>query len=400
MPRWKVTVSSTEGGGDGSPARVRISASLMVAGASTPLWSKTFNGRLGDLPRLEGEMAQAIAAAVRASITSKELTTFSRSPQTSPAAEEAYFRGRLELEGYGAAAARRAIDAFERVLSLEPDHPGAHVGAAYAYTSLAANGGTTHQKARAVALDHVKRALAVQDDLAEAHAAMGDLEFRYDWNIKAAEEEYRKALDLNPSLARARNEYAQLLAASKRFDEALAQASLFEATEPGAVPSPRGLLLYYKGDYKAAEQVLRRATTERFDAAGPHIQLGRVAEAQGRLPEAIEETRIALQLSKDGGVPLRVQMVRLEALSGRPDEARRLLRELQAEASRGSLRLASRDLAYILLALGDHEGALQAFARALDEVDPSMVWLGVDPRVDSLRPDPRFTAMLNQLGLR
>ena len=93
-------------------------------------------------------------------------------------------------------------------------------------------------------------------------------------------------------------------------------------------------------------------------------------------------------------------MPQIEALSGRPDEARRLLRELQTEASQGQWQLASRDVGYIRLAFGDHEGALQAFARALDERDPSMVWLGVDPRVDPLRQDPRFAAMLKQLGLQ
>jgi serine/threonine-protein kinase len=394
------TVSSIDGGPDGGPARVKVNASLMAAGASTPMWSRSFEGKLGDLLKLEGDIAQAIAARVRASITPDESDRLLRAQHTNPAAEAAYFQGRMYLQGYGAAAARRALDAFDRALSVDADHPGAHVGAAYAYLSLAANGATTHQKARALALDHVRRALQLRDDLAEAHAAMGDIEFRYDWNIKSAEEEYRTGFDLNANLSSARNEYAQLLAASGRFDEALEQATLAESLEPGAVPSMSGLLLYYKKDYQAAEKVLRAAMIERPDLAHLHILLGRIAEARGRFPEAIEETRTALQLSANGGVPLRVQMVRLEALSGRPDEARRLLRELQTEASQGQWQLASRDVGYIRLAFGDHEGALQAFARALDERDPSMVWLGVDPRVDPLRQDPRFAAMLKQLGLQ
>jgi tetratricopeptide (TPR) repeat protein len=394
------TVSSIDGGPDGGPARVKVNASLMVAGARTPLWSRSFEAKVGDLLKLEGDMARAIAARVRASITPDESNRLLRAQHTNPAAEEAYFQGRMYLQGYGAAAARRALDAFERALSVDSDHPGAHVGAAYAYLSLAANGATTHQKARAMAFGHVRRALELRDDLAEAHAAMGDIEFRYDWIIKSAEEEYRTALALNANLSSARNEYAQLLAASGRFDESLEQATLSESLEPGAVPSLSGLLLYYKKDYQAAEKVLRAAMIERPDLASLHILLGRIAEARGRFPEAIEETRTALQLSANGGVPLRVQMVRLEALSGRPDEARRLLRELQTEASQGSLQLASKDVGYIRLAFGDHEGALQAFARALDERDPSMVWLGVDPRVDSLQQDPRFAAMLKQLGLQ
>jgi hypothetical protein len=86
-------------------------------------------------------------------------------------------------------------------------------------------------------------------------------------------------------------------------------------------------------------------------------------------------------------------------LNGRLDRARQHLREIQAEATRGTLQLTARDLGYIRLAFGDRDGALAAFARAIDERDPSMVWLGVDPRVDALRGDPRFVAMLKQVGL-
>jgi serine/threonine-protein kinase len=285
-------------------------------------------------------------------------------------------------------------------LTLDPNHAGAHAGAAFAYISLAAGyGAMTNQKARVLALEHARSALALRDDLADAHAAMADIEFLYNWNSKSAEEDYRKALDLNPSLVIARNQYAQLLAASRRFDESLEQAREVETVEPGSAPSLMGLLLYYKKDYDAAENAIRASMNERPDVANLHILLGRIAEARGRLAEALEESQAALQLSRGGGVPLRVQIVRLEALTGQRDEAEKKLRRLQQDAMQGHVQFRSRDLAYIRLAFGDREGALQAFARAIDERDPTLVWLGVDPRVDSLRQDPRFLAMLKQLGL-
>ena len=393
------TVSATTAAPDGSPGRVRVNASLMLAGRNTPLWSRTFERPLGDLLALEGEIARTVAESVRATITPDESIRLSGRVQTSAAAEEAYLQGRVNLEQYGAASAARARDAFERALKADPTHARANAGAAYAYISLAANGAMTHQKARALALEHVRRALGSSQDLAEAHAAKGDIEFLYEWNITTAEEDYRKALDLNPSLASAVNRYAQLLAAAGRFDESLAQAGLIEAIDPEGVPTLPGLLLYYKRDYAAAEKAIRAALSARPNVPGLHILLGRVAEAQGRLPEALEETLLALQLSNNGGVPLQVQMVRLEALNGREDQARQLLSELQGEEARGTLQLTARDLAYIRLAFGDRAGALAAFARAIEERDPSMVWLGVDPRVDALRGDPRFVAMLKQVGL-
>jgi hypothetical protein len=104
-------------------------------------------------------------------------------------------------------------------------------------------------------------------------------------------------------------------------------------------------------------------------------------------------------LSAGGVVALRAQIVCLEALTGQRRDAATAIRNLQRELSGAGLELRPRDIAYIRLACRDREGALQAFARAMDERDPSLVWLGVDPRVDSLRPDPRFAAMLKQLGL-
>jgi TolB-like protein len=392
------TLVSTGGGSAGGPGRVRVNASLMMAGASTPLWSTTYERPLGDLLALEAEVARAIAASVRATITPRESVRLSRTPQTNPAAEGAYLQGRMHLAGYGADSARLALDAFERALRLDPAYAAANAGAAYAYVVLDANRAVTHQKARALALAHVRRALELSDDLPEAHATMADIEFFYDWNIAGAEQEYRTSLSLNPSLTSARAHYAEFLAATGRFDEALVQAGLVEALGPGDVPTLTGLLLYYKRDYPAADKAIRAALIPHPAAAALHVLLGRVSEAQGSLTDALEATRLAMQLSGNV-VPLRVQMIRLEALSGHPDRARESLRDLEAVTSQRSQPIEARDLAYIRLAFGDHGGALDAFDRALEERDPTLVWLGVDPRLDPLRQYPRFTAMLKQLGL-
>ncbi len=392
------TMVSTEGGSAGSPGRVRVNASLMTAGASIPLWSSTYERPLGDLLALDADVARAIAASVRATITPGESARLGRTQQTTPAAEEAYLQGRMNLAAFGADSARRALDAFERALRMDPAYAAAHAGAAYAYIVLDANRVMTHQKARALALAHARRALELRDDLAEAHATMADIEFFYDWNIAGAEQEYRTSLDLNPSLTSARAHYAEFLAATGRFDESLVQAGLVETLGPGDAPTLLGLLLYYKRDYPAAEKAIRAALIPRPETAALHVLLGRVSEAQGRMTDALEATRVAMQLSGNI-VPLRVQMIRLEALNSHPDRARESLRDLEAATAQRSQQIESRDLAYIRLAFGDHDGAVDTFERALEERDPTLVWLGVDPRIDALRQYPRFTAILKQLGL-
>jgi serine/threonine-protein kinase len=392
------TVLSSGTSGD-TPGRVRVNASLMLAGAQTPVWTRTFERPFGDLLALQADVARAIATGVRATIGPGESDRLSRSPQTNPAAEEAYLQGRTLLAGYGAEPAARALRSFERALSIERDHGSAHAGAAYAYIVLAADGAIPHQKARAMALTHARRALEVSDDSAEAHATMADIEFLYNWNLRGAEEEYRKSLELNPSLAIARSHYAQVLAAAGRFDESLAQVAEVESLDPDVMSDFKGLILYYKRDYPAAEKAIRAELLRRPEAVGLQLQLGRVAEAQGRMTAALETSQLAQQIAGGGSVPVRVQLIRLESLNGQIDRARASYRELQATAAAGTSHVRPRDVAYILLAFGDTEGALAAFAQAFEQRDPNLVWLGVDPRVDSVRQNPRFIALLKQLRL-
>src|SRR5262245_11988984 len=160
---------------------------------------------------------------------------------------------------------------------------------------------------------------------------MADIQFQYDWNIKSAEEEYRQALALNPNLIIARNQYAQLLAAAHRFEEALVQAHEADTIDPGSAPSLTGLILYYKRDYDAAEGAIRTAMNGRPDVASVHIILGRIAEARGRFTEALDEMRIASQVSAGGVGALRAQIVCLEALIGQRRDADRAIRNLQRE---------------------------------------------------------------------
>jgi serine/threonine-protein kinase len=392
------TVLSTAAS-DGTPGRVRVNASLMVAGVPTPLWTRTFERPMGDLLALEADIARAIASGVRAAITPNESLRLSRSQPTNPAAEDAYLQGRTFLTGYGTEPARRAIESFERALTIEPNHAGALAGSAYAHIVLAADGAMSHQKARAIALTQARRAVEVSDDSAEAHATMADIEFLYNWNLPAAEQEYRKSLDLNPSLAAARSHYAQMLAAAGRFDESMAQAAEVESVDPDGMSSFKGLILYYKRDYPGAEKAIRAELLRRPAAVGLQLQLGRVFEAQGRLREALELTRVAQQGAGSASVPVRAQLIRLESLNRRQDIARAQLADLQGAAAAGVLHVQPIYLAHIRLAFGDREGALAEFTRSFEDHDPALIWLGVDPRVDPLRQDPRFTELLKQLHL-
>ncbi|HXW03626.1 MAG TPA: tetratricopeptide repeat protein, partial [Vicinamibacterales bacterium] len=386
----------------GPVPRVRVNVRLVSAAGGATLWTDSFERRLGDTFAIQAEIARAVASAVDTTLTSGEEARLRRPRQTNPAAEEAYLQGRVHLTGYGSGPARRALEAFERALRLDPSHAAAQAGAARSLVRLGLAGEIPQNQARARGLTAANTALDLDPESAEAHAVAADLRFFYDWDLDGAERSYRRSLQLNPSLTYARTYYGQFLSARRRHDEALTQVVEARRLDPQSVEATRmhGLLLYYKRDYQAAEDILRQALVEQPDSPGALLLLGRVAEGRGLIAEAIEYVQRAAALADaDGGVPLRVQRVRLLALGGRTTEAQDAFDALVRESEQRTIHLSRRDLAYMYLALSQDDDALRTFEQSADERDPALVWLGVDPRVDRLRAEPRFRAILRRLSL-
>jgi serine/threonine-protein kinase len=345
--------------------------------------------------------AKALVLAVNAPVTGAESVRLDQLRPTTPAAEEAYLQGRLHLAGYGPEPARRALASFQRASSLESNYAAAHAGAALAYVKLAGFGVLSHADARVSASAEIRQALEGGEDIAEAHAAAADLKLLYDWDWAGAERELRRSLDLNPGFVYARNVYAQLLAAERRFDESLKISEETLQIDPNSSTTMvnHGLLLYYKRDFAAAQKIAEQVVGQEPGYAGAHLLLARILEAQRRYPDALAEANQAVHLAGDPGAAVRVVAIRLLALAGHQREAHEAAGELERAGANGSLRVRSRDLAYLYLGLGRTAAALDAFEAAFDERDPSLVWLPVEPRVDILKQEPRFQALLQKLAL-
>jgi tetratricopeptide (TPR) repeat protein len=286
-------------------------------------------------------------------------------------------------------------------MQLDPGYAPARAGAARAYVSLGLHGAISQSSARVLALTEARSALELNEQLPDAHFAQALILFLHDWYWLRAEQHYERSLQLNPSFTSARLYYAQLLAARQRFDEALEQITQAQLLDPQSpdVPLFSGMIRYYQRDYDSANNVLHRAAEQAPESAAVYTLLGRVAEARGRLDEALTLTRRASDLSGGGGGPLQVGLARLMLLAGQSDGATTLLATLERDLASKKLRMSARDLGYLRLAQGLRDDALDAFDQALDERDPSLVWLGVDPRLDPLRDQPRFIELLRKIGL-
>jgi tetratricopeptide (TPR) repeat protein/tRNA A-37 threonylcarbamoyl transferase component Bud32 len=391
-----------DGRSDGSAQPwLKVNARLLAAGNEAIVWSRTFERPRGSTLPLQADIARAIAEAVRVALPAEESRRLETVGQTNPAAEEMYLLGRSNQNRYGAGSAEQALKAFNRAVELDPRHAKAYAGAAWARVTLGQNGSISNEDARSGAIADVNRALQLDPSLADAHATLGYISFLYDWDWNAAEASFRRSTELNPSAAFPRILYANYFAALGRFDEALGQSATANRLELQAANAARnyGLMLYYKRDYAGAERAIAHAITLDPSAAGGPLLQSRIEEALGRYDRALALVNDALRISGGGGVPLRVAAICLEARAGRRKEAEAHFLALQREGEASGFRVSPRDHAYLQLALGNHDAALEQFAQAVNDRDPSMVFLGVDPRLDPVRRDERYRELLKRIGL-
>ena len=394
------TLSYVDGGLAGT-SRVRVNTHLMLAGENVPVWSDTFDRPIGELLTLQAEIARGVAKGLGVAITALESTRLNHPQQTNAAAETAYLQGRQELSQYGTERARSALEAFERATQLDPQYALAHAGTARAYVALANQGDISSAEGRASAAEAIQKALDIDENLPEARAALADIKWNYDWDWLGAEAEYKRALEVNPSFTYARKRYAGLLTSARRLDEGVDEAVRAEALEPHSAEAmtEHGMILYYARDYAAARDILQRALELEPKRGGALAIMGRIEEAEGHFDAALDVLTKMRESVGSGNTGLDIEIIRLEALMGRRAEAERHLAELQRAAAAAHQRIVPKHLAQVQLALGNRDRALDLLEDAINEHDPSLLWLAVDPRVDPLRSMPRFDALLARLRI-
>ena len=385
----------------GGPGKLRLDARVIAATTGTEIWAGSITRRRGESAALLSDLARAVTRAVRARVRPDEAVRLQQTRRTNPVAEEAYLQGRLHLAGYGKSAAESAVKSFERAIDSDPQYGAALASVAMAYVKLAGFGGMTHGEARSRAQRAIRGAYETGEDLAEAHAADADLKLLYEWDFKAAEKELQRSIEINAGFLYARNLYAQLLAAEHRFDEAVQISEESLRIDPQSAEALVGhaLILYYKRDYAAAEEMSLRALAMKPGSESALLMRSRVLEAQERYDDALTLANEAFKLSANPGVTIQMVIIRLLALTGRLEESKAATIALQRKSRDENNVVRARDLAFIYVAQGRTAESLDQFERALDERDPSLVWLSVMPRVDPLRKEPRFAAILQKIGL-
>jgi serine/threonine-protein kinase len=372
-----------------------IQADLVSVEDGSQLWGGQYNRPAADLLAMQDDIASEILNTLRPRLSGEAIERATRRYTDNAEAYRLYLQGRYHwnqgtIDGY-----QRAIEYFQRAIAADPNYALAYAGLADSNLMLGSYFVEALTEARAAA----EQALAIDPDLAEAHVARGHIKLWLDWDWPAADAAFRQGLSLNPQSALAHNQHAKYLATLGRFDEAIAGARRAQGLDPLSpiVNSDLGWHLLLAG--RQAEAIEQFQRTVEFDAGfvSAHEGLGVAYSLTGRHDEAVAALRRAVDLSENSPVVLG-HLGAARARQGNREAAESILRDLAALANRRYVP--SSAIANVHAALGNRDEALTSLEAAYAEHDFSMAQLAVAPWFASLRSDPRFIALRDQLGLR
>jgi TolB-like protein/DNA-binding winged helix-turn-helix (wHTH) protein/Flp pilus assembly protein TadD len=389
-----------EGSVTRSGQRVRITAQLIHAVSDRHLWAESYERDLGDVLRLQSEVAQAIAQQVRAQSAPRQQARL-RSPRAvDPEAYESYLRGLpyLTVAHSPARDLETARRFFEASVQKDPGFALAHVRLADSYVYLGFFRRLSPDEAYRSAKEALRKALELDSGLGEAHATLATLSWRHEWDWALAEREYEAAVELAPNYAWAHSNRANFLAWQGRRAEAAAEIALSRELDPAySFASCESGNYFELRDYPALAEVSQRGVVSDPDEWVERYFLGVAYEGQGRPLEAIPEYRKAVEMS-NGDQDAVAALAHAYAVVGRHSDALKLLRDL--ERNPGNEYVSPYLVATVYAGLGNKDKAFELLEKAYRERCWDIAWqIKADLRLDTLRPDPRFQSLLRRIGV-
>lgn len=374
-----------------------VSVELIDIRDNKQLWGEKYERKLADMLSVQRDIAREITTNLRPTLSGVEQSRMMKQHTTSPEAYELYLKGRFYWNKRTPADFNRAITFFEEAIERDPNYALAYSGLADTYALLTAYSGEPPRASMPKAKEAALKALALDDNLAEAHASLGQIVSYYDYDFVTAEREYRHAIDLNPNYAPAHQWFAEQLSALKRFDEALVEIRRALELDPLSLIINRiyaDILLDGRRYDEAIEQY-RKAIELEPSSVLPHYFLGRALEGKGSYEEAVREYAMSATLS--GVAPEMVAKVNeVYAKSGWKPYLEAGLKEIVLPSKRQSPPFV---IASYYARLGDKEQALSWLQQSYEQRDFRLTLLSVAFEFDGMRSDPRFKELVRRVGL-
>jgi len=375
--------------------RLRITAQLVSVADGYHLWSEKYDRNMEDIFAIQDEISLAIVDKLKIELLGDEAALLVKRGTEDLEAYDLYIKGRFFWEQRGEGLGK-AIEYFGRALARDPNYAQAYAGLADSYNLLAFYGFMPSRDAFPVARENALKALEIDSTIAEAHTSLGWIHQFYDWDLSAAENEFKRAIELNPSYAPTHYWYSTTLLFTDQGDEALCENERAIEVDPLSVQANTqyGWNLLGLREYDRAIAQLKRVLELNPDYALAHWLLGSSYCYQSRYDDAIAESRKAVDLSGNNSWMLST-LGWVYGMSGRTAEARKVLAELTERSEREYVR--SMYFVLVYLGLDEFDQAFAWLDKAYEERDLWLIIVSIDQAFDGIRADPRFGALLDKI---
>ncbi len=374
--------------------RVRITAQLIKAADGFHVWSENFDRELKDIFAVQDEIAGLIAKNLQLKLDAGNVASVGGTKNM--AAYEAFLKGRQAWNSDTASGYREAVPHFLQAIELDPDFALAHGALAEAYVSLANEGQEPAKKMFPLARASAERALALDNRIVQAHTALAEYAFHYEWDYEKSDRYLQQALAVDPNYSAAHDRLSGHLLIRNRLKEALAECSRAKELNPLDVHADASWTLVLLKRYPEAIEAGRResalnpqSTNPRQNVALAMFHSGKEKEGVSLLEELVEQNPGEPTVCADLGWAY--------GRSGQPEKARAVLDRMRAMSA--TRFISPRLLAIVASGLNDRDLALAQLARAFELRDPYLPDIGNDPAFDPIRTDPRFRDLLKRLKL-
>jgi serine/threonine protein kinase/tetratricopeptide (TPR) repeat protein len=386
-----------------------ISVELVDTRNNRHIWGEQYNRKLPDILAVQEEISTEISGKLRPKLTGDEKKRLTKRYTQSTEAYQLYLQGRYYWNKKTPAGFNRGIEYFKKAIEADPNYAPAYAGLANLYYNLANYNFAlmSPREAWAKAKTAALQALEIDDTLAPAHASLALVAYQWEWDWPNAEKEFKRALQLDPSSSSTYEPspsstyhwYSHYLMSMGRTQESIRAGRRALELDPVdlAINSHQGW--YYLWIHESDRAIEALQKTIQMDPAFPVSQwyLGWAYEQKGAFPEAIEQFRNCVRLTGGTRPSMLALLGHAYAAANRGTEARAILEQLSALTKK--TYVPSYPVAAIYAALGEKDEALARLERAYEERDAWLDYLGLDPRLDGLRSDPRFASLLHRMNL-
>ena len=377
---------------------LRITAQLVDAFRDEYIWAETYRGTMKDIFDIQERVAAEIAQALQIRLSPDERLNLKKRPTENTGAYQLYLQGRFFWNKRSEEGLTTAIRYFEQAIEKDPNYAVAWAGIADSYSLLGEYGNVPRRELYPKARAAVNKALEIDNRLAEVHTSLASILMLSEWDWANSEKEFKLALELNPNYATAHHWYSQWMLNMGRLEESLRMISRAAELDPvsQAILKDHGLAFYYDRQYDEAVAMARKTLELDPNYAAAHRLLSLAYQGKGLFAEAIVENQRWGELTGNK-VEIAVTTAQLYAVSGRLEDAKRLVEQVQRD------KLVTdqvyRGMALVYTALGEIDMAFTCLGESYERHEEAILTLKVDPKADPLRSDPRFVTLLRKIGI-